>query len=191
MDAQWQETFRARMRRFEARRPPQPGELSVSIKVRVVSGCFHREHSPRGYALIDQLLSSLSPSEPGFVFEEHESGPELLVYLALATAGVTLAKSIIDLVTAIIKARSEGVEKGDRPSDPVELIVRRTGEGSEFREEVVLRFGHSDPIDATVIEQSLNEALGKLVGTPTKNRRPGSPSRRPKPKRRRSGRRQS
>ena len=62
--------------------------------------------------------------------------------------------------------------------------MRRTGEGSEL-------LGHSDPIDATVIGQALNEALGKLVGTPTKNRRPGSPSRRPKPKRRRSGRRQS
>ena len=115
MDAQWQEIFRGRMRRFEARRTPRPGELSVSIKVRVVSGCFHREHSPRGYALIDQLLSSLSPSEPGFVFEEHESGPELLVYLALATAGVTLAKSVIDLGSAIIKARSEGLEKAIHP----------------------------------------------------------------------------
>src|SRR2546427_8354965 len=134
MDAQWQETFRGRMRRFEARRTPRPGELSVSIKVRVVSGCFHREHSPRAYALIDQAAEQLVTSEHGFAIEEHESGPELLVYLALATAGVTLAKSIIDLVTAIIKARSEGVEKGDRPSDPVELIVRRTGEGSEFRE---------------------------------------------------------
>jgi len=147
------------MRRFEARRPPLSGELSVSIKVRVISGCFHREHSPRAYFLIDQVLSSLPPSEPGFAFEEHESGPELLVYLALATAGVTLAKSVIDLVTAIIKARSEGVKKGDRPSDPVELIVRRTGEGSEFREEVVVRLGHSDAIDAMATGQSLNEAL--------------------------------
>ena len=115
MDAQWQETFNARMRRFEARRPPRPGQLSVSIKVRVVSGSFHREHSPRAYALIDQLLTSLPPSEPGFAIEEHESGPELLVYVALATAGVTLAKSVIDLVTAIIKARSEGLEKAIHP----------------------------------------------------------------------------
>ncbi|MGO4881849.1 MAG: hypothetical protein ACLP59_13630 [Bryobacteraceae bacterium] len=114
-------------------------------------------------------MSSLPPSELGFAFEEHGSGPELLVYLALATAGVTLAKSVIDLVVAIIKARSEGVEKGDRPSDAVELIVRRAGEGSELRQEVVLRFGHGDPIDAPAIRHSLNAALEKIVETHTKS----------------------
>lgn len=51
MDREWQETFRNRMRGFEARRAPQPGEAAVSIKVRVASGCFHREHSPRAYEL--------------------------------------------------------------------------------------------------------------------------------------------
>ena len=75
------------------------------------------------------------------------------------------------------------MEKGDGPSDPVELIVRRTGEGSTFREEIVLRHGHSDPIDATLIGKALNEAMGKLVGPPTKNRRRGSPSHQPKPRR--------
>ena len=35
MDREWQETFRNRMRGFEARRAPQPGEAAVSIKVRV------------------------------------------------------------------------------------------------------------------------------------------------------------
>jgi hypothetical protein len=123
MDAQWQEAFRARMRRFEIRRQPKPNELSLSIKIRVRSGCFHREHSPHAYALIDQQLGKLLPSETGLVFEEHETGPEVLVYVAVATAGLTLAKSVIDLVTAIIKTRSAGVEKGDRPSEPLELVV--------------------------------------------------------------------
>ena len=130
MDPLWPATFRARMHGFEARRPPQPGEVSVSIKVRVVSGCFHREHSPHAYALIHQHLNHPSPPEAEFAFEEHESGPEILVYVA---AGVALAKSVIDLVVAIIKARSEGVRKGDSPSHPVELVVRRTVEGGTFR----------------------------------------------------------
>jgi hypothetical protein len=51
VDREWQETFRNRMRGFEARRAPQPGEAAVSIKVRVALGCFHREHSPRAYEL--------------------------------------------------------------------------------------------------------------------------------------------
>jgi len=160
MNAEWQRTFRDRMRVFKARRSLRPGDVAVSIKLRVVSGCFHREHSPRAYEFIDSHLISL-PSNVEFV--EHESGPELLVYLSVATAGITLAKSIIDLVTAMLKARSDGVRKGDRPADPLELIIRRVNDGSEFREEVVLRIGHNDPVDQAIIEKHVDEALRKVL----------------------------
>lgn len=162
MDANWQETFRNRMHRFEARRAPSPGEVAVSIKVRITSGCFHREHSPHAYELIDRSLDKLTPAD-GFAFVEHESGPEILVYLALGTAGLTLAKSIVDLITAIIKARSEGIQKGDRPSDPLELIVRRVHDGQGFREETVLRIGHRDSVDEAKLEQRIKDALQKLL----------------------------
>ena len=150
------------MRRFGHRRPPAPGDIPISIKVRVTSGCFHREHSPHAYELID---SSLAGSTADFELEEHESGPELLVYMAMATAGLTLAKSVIDLITAIIKARSEGVKKGDRPSDPIELIIRRIDDHSGFQEETVLRIGHEDQVDPAVVEKNVAEALRKLVKT--------------------------
>ncbi len=163
MSTMWQNTFRERMRRFEAGRSPQPNELSVSIKVRVTSGCFHREHSPHAYTLIDRQLARLSARANEFAFEEHESGPEILAYLAVATAGATLAKSVIDLITSIIKARSAGVRRGDRPSDPIELVVRRIAHGSEFREEVVLRVGHNETVGATTIKERLDEALRKLA----------------------------
>jgi hypothetical protein len=160
VDREWQETFRNRMRGFEARRAPRPDEAAVSIKVRVVSGCFHREHSPRAYQLIDAKLTSADGS---FTFEEHESGPEILLYLAVTTAGLSLAKSVVDLITAIIKARSEGVRKGDHPSDPLELIVRRVHDAQEFREETVLRIGHKDTVDEARVEQQLKNALRKLL----------------------------
>ena len=163
MDNAWRKTFRDRMHHFEARRSARPGELSVSIKVRVASGCFHREHSPLAYALIDRHLDALSPPDAEFSLEEHESGPEILAYLALTTAGLTVAKSVIDLVTAIIKARSEGVKKGDKPAEPVELIVRRIHDADEFREEIVVRYGRDDRIDPKVIDERLNEALRKLA----------------------------
>jgi hypothetical protein len=163
MNTEWKKTFRERMGRFEARRPQRATEIAVSIKIRVVSSCFHREHSVFAYRLIDRHLDELSPSDTELSFKEHESGPELLVYLAVTTAGVTLAKSIIDLITAIIKARSEGVKKGDKPSDPVELIVRRVDDDREFREEIVLRIGHKDLVNEKAIEKLLNESLQKLV----------------------------
>lgn len=163
MDREWQETFRNRMRGFEARRAPQPGEAAVSIKVRVASGCFHREHSPRAYELIDRSLTKVPGSDGSFAFEEHESGPEILLYLAVTTAGLSLAKSIVDLITAIIKARSEGIKKGDHPSEPLELIVRRVHDAQEFREETVLRIGHKDAVDQAKVEQQLKDALRKLL----------------------------
>ena len=129
MDAEWQRAFPNRMCRFEERRPSGCGERSVSIKIWVTSGCFHREHSPVAYQFIDQFLTAIPGDDTTFSFQEHESGPELLVYFAVGTAGITLAKSVIDLITTIIKARSEGVKKGDRPSDPIELIVRRVEGG--------------------------------------------------------------
>jgi len=163
VDREWQETFRNRMRGFEARRAPQPGEAAVSIKVRVAGGCFHREHSPRAYELIDRSLTKLSGPDGSFAFEEHESGPEILLYLAVTTAGLSLAKSIVDLITAIIKARSEGIKKGDHPSEPLELIVRRVHDAQEFREETVLRIGHKDAVDEAKVEQQLKDALRKLL----------------------------
>ena len=138
------------------------------MKVRVTSGCFHREHSRHAYELIDTYLSSVPASERSeFAFIEHESEPELLVYLAFATAGFTLAKSVIDFIIAIIKARAEGVKHGDRPDYPLEVIVRRVYNGDKFVEETVLRIGHDDPVDGADIEARVNAALKKAAAADT------------------------
>lgn len=162
MKDHWQRTFRDRMHGFKSRRAALPGAAALSVKVRVVSGCFHREHSPRAYASIDAHLDTLPPDAE---IVEHESGPELLVFLAAATAGVTLAKSVIDLITTIIKARAEGAKKGDRPADPLEVIVRRADDGQQYREEVILRIGHTEHVDAAAIEQQIEKALQRLFNT--------------------------
>jgi hypothetical protein len=86
-----------------------------------------------------------------------------LVYLALATAGASLAKSVIDLIIAIIKARSEGTQRGDHPREPLELIVRRTEDGGKCREQIVLRIGHEESVDDKRIQGELVKALRKLA----------------------------
>jgi hypothetical protein len=161
MDQEWVKTFRERMRNFEAGVAPSDNQMAVSIKIRITSGCFHREHSPNAYALIDKALAKISPEGLNLVLEEHESGPELLVFLAITTAGITLAKSLLDLITAIIKARSEGIKKGDHPQEPLELILRRIQRDHEYIEETILRIGHKDPIDPDKISKALNEGLQK------------------------------
>jgi len=163
MSEYWKQQFRHRMSDFADRRPPRDGEVPVSIKIRVTSGCFHREHSPHAYDLIDQHLSSLSADETDFMFEEHESGPEILVFLAVTTASITLAKSIIDLVTAIVKARSQGIRQGDHPCDPLKLIIRRSHSDGECQEEEVMEIESHDDMIEIEIEEPLEAAVTRLL----------------------------
>ena len=166
MTPTWNDQFRSRMSRFAEMRCAGPGEMSVSIKIRVTSGCFHREHSPYAYELIDADLDALSDEDYCFELVEHESGPELLVIVAATTAAITLAKSVVDLLVAIIKARTEGVKHGDRPASPIEIIVRRTQSGGEYREERIVRIGHRDAVDVDEIEGLLKRGLEKLCENP-------------------------
>lgn len=159
----WESQFRERMRSFEAMRATRDEGVAASLKVRVTSGCFHREHSPHAYALIDEQLAAMPRERWEFDLVEHESGPELLVLLAVATAGLGLAKSVIDLLVAILEARREGVKQGDHPSDPIELIIRRMGDGDTFREETVLRIGHREPVDRSEIEALLDAAIERVA----------------------------
>ena len=159
MDSTWGKAFQERMAGFAQRHNKQRG-VPVSIKVRVISGCFHQQHSPRAYEIIDKALAR---DNTEFEYVPHESGPELLVYVALGTAGITLAKSVIDLITTIIKARADGIKKGDQPSYPLEVIVRRIDEVRQVKEEVVLRTDHHEPVDVNVIERCLGEALQRLT----------------------------
>jgi hypothetical protein len=158
----WQDEFGGRMSRFRGSHPPQGEVAAVSIKLRVTSGCFHRSCSPRAYAVVDQYLDRAKRSEE-FTFEEHESGPELLAYVALTTAGISLAKSVIDLIVTLVKARKKGVAAGDRPSAPLELIVRRSDEKLGYREEMVVRIGCDDPVTERQIEAKIRRALGKIL----------------------------
>jgi hypothetical protein len=171
MSRDWQQTFRERMRRFEGQHKPPKDAVAVSIKIRVSSGCFHREHSSRAYALIDNYLSNIAPDEV-FSFEEHESGPELLVYVAAVTAGISLAKSVIDLIVAIIKARSEGIEKGDHPTAPLELIIRRVNKKGEFKEEALLRIDHRNEITREIVEKYLKGNTPVLLKEDNKVNKP-------------------
>ena len=90
MDAVWQSEFRKRMERFGGAK--SDNLMPVSIKVRVESGCFHREHSPQAYRLVDDFLAGARKADFACQIEEHESGPELLLYMAVTTAGSPLPR---------------------------------------------------------------------------------------------------
>ena len=158
VDKHWLEVFRHTVGDFQ-RRQVGHGHV-VSVKVRVESGCFHREHSPEAYKIIDARLKR--PPDHAEVIE-HESGPELLLYLAVTAGALSLAKSVIELITEIFKARAAGIKKGDHPSDPLVLIVRRVDEKNEYREDVILRIGHDDAVDSGKIEKELTAAIKGIL----------------------------
>jgi hypothetical protein len=160
----WEQTFQERMQHFADRHPSGGTRVPVSIKIRVDSGCFDRGCCPHAYEVIDAQLAELRSREyeDGLTFEQHESGPEILVYLAVATAGLTVTKSVIDLVTTIIKARNDGVKMGDRHSQPVELIIRRMTSKGKLREERILRIHSTDEVDAAKIGKLLSAAATKV-----------------------------
>jgi len=151
------------MKAFRTGRAGSGDARAVSIKIRVTSGCFHREHSPEAYRLIDDRLRAISEPDQTFDVLEHESGPEILVYAALTTAGVTLVKSVIDLIITILKSRSEGIKKGDRPVDPLELVVRKSADGARVDEELVLRLGHSETVRVEHVTEHLIRAVRELL----------------------------
>jgi hypothetical protein len=165
MDTNWQAEFRKRMNRFGVTKAD--GLTPVSIKVRVESGCFHREHSPEAYRLIDDHCARAELSDIQYQIEEHESGPEILVYLAVTAAGFGLAKSIVELITAMIKARSEGIKRGDKPSHPLELIVRGHSRQGEYFEEKILRI----PLDQIITAKEIEDAFSMQTGKAQKKSR--------------------
>jgi hypothetical protein len=156
MDPVWQREFKERMKDF-----------NLSIKVRVSGGCFHREHSPEAYRIIDDLRRKAT-SSARFRILEHESGPEILVYLALGTAAISLTASLIQFVTAIINARSQGIKKGDLPKEHLEIIVRGYQEGDKYFEETALRVDPNSSIGREVLEKALRASTKKLLNSQRK-----------------------
>jgi hypothetical protein len=97
---------------------PKYYENYIAIKLSPLNiGCCCSDCLRETWDITNQFIAPCGPVEhegdalikkdgSTFVLEQHESGPEIIVYMALATASLTLAKSVIDLITAIIKALS-------------------------------------------------------------------------------------
>lgn len=132
---------------------------AVSIKIRPPSGCFHREHSPNAYQMIDEWLSKHDHSM--FSFEEHESGPEII-------AAVNSITAIINFIVAILKARFDGIKKGDKPHHSIELIVRKIERSNEYIEEVILKTDHLSPNLADEVDRALRQS--KLLSSKSQSK---------------------
>ncbi|MCW4009788.1 MAG: hypothetical protein NWF05_04110 [Candidatus Bathyarchaeota archaeon] len=168
MSTGWEDVFRQRIDKFEAPFLDKDYGRPISIKMRVNGGCFCHGHAPYAWREISRELESRYTKNAKFSFEDHETGPELLVYVTFGAAGITLAAGIINLVTAIIKSRSEGVMHGDHPYNSIELIVRGFDDDGKIKQEIVHRFESRDPVDKEFIEASLKTGIRELLSKPPK-----------------------
>ncbi|HKJ33291.1 MAG TPA: hypothetical protein VKA34_15755 [Balneolales bacterium] len=151
----WENELSSRLENFRQERGLDDETLIVSVKVRVTSGCFHREHSPQAYSIIDEI--DYPKTENKII--EHENGPEVIAYIALATASISFLQSTISLITEILKARQQGVSQGDNPNDSLKVIVRGFDKKGRLREEEIVEVHSSDPLDKKTIERTLNKTL--------------------------------
>ncbi len=165
----WEKEFSSRMNSFESKLPQRVEGQTMSFKF---DGSFHAPHSPEAHTMIDEYLKSHPLKGDEVEFIEHESGPELLVYLALGTAAISLSKSILDLIVVIVKSRQEGIKRGDRSQPVFEIRVREFDKSRNLKKETILKF----PLDSVEVDikKTLQSTISKFVTKRQKRRKSGS-----------------
>lgn len=155
----WDDELRQRFRDYEnsSRAKLKDNALLISIKIRVDIGCFHREHSPQAYDAINKFLQADSSDSYGFI--EHENGPEIITQIEFISSIIIISAAVIDLVNTVIKARTEGIKKGDRPNDDIELITRGFNKKGKLKEEKILRIKTGDNLSKKDLEKQMKKIL--------------------------------
>lgn len=137
---------------------PLEYEKYISIKLSPPSGCCCSDCWPDTWETINNFISPYGPIEHGgealiekgkdkFVLKSHETGPEIIIYIALVTASLTLLKSIIDLINTIVK----GLSTESRKQPPRIKISKRQIIKGNIKEEILLEI--EIPISKNTVKQ--------------------------------------
>jgi hypothetical protein len=149
---------------------PKEYEKYISIKFSPPSGCCCSHCWPETWQEINHAIAPYGPvghegdaligkNENKFVLESHESGPEIIVYLAVIKASATLAKSVIDLATTIIKSLPD---KKNRKQPPrIKILKRQIIKGKIEEENLIeLDIPISEDIEKQ-LEKKIKQVLKK------------------------------
>ncbi len=147
----------------------------VCLKIAPETGCCCFHCWPYTWQEVNRGILPCGPIEDegdvlietkdgGFVLECHESGPEIVFYAGAVTAGVLLVKAVIELVTAIIKSRSDETR---RKAGSLK-ITKRTFKGSRLHEERIIDVDLPlDNLHEEILVDELRNMLSK-EGKPNK-----------------------
>ncbi len=133
----------------------------IKIKVKSVNGCYHREHSPEAYKIIDNYIAQ--HQDRNIIFEEHESGPEIIALLNFGKAGLELARSVIDLITTVINARIKGRERGDDRRGELLLVIKNTHITADLTYETVMEIYNNDVVTSEQVQAAIEHGLNKSI----------------------------
>lgn len=126
---------------------PKDYEKYISIKLSPIPHlrccCFHcqpvtwkevnRHIHPYG-PIEDEGDALIGKNDGRFVLECHESGPEIIAYLALGTASAALLKSIVDLIITVVNGLSRESKK---PPESIKISRRRIIKGKISQEDLI------------------------------------------------------
>ena len=137
---------------------PQEYDMYLSIKLSPPSGCCCSDCWSETWRAVYSFISPFGPvrhegdaligdGDDKYVLESHESGPEIIAYIALATASTALAKSIIDLITTFVKSLS----KEHRKQPPRIKISKRQLIKGNVEEETIME------VDIPVSKETQNQ----------------------------------
>ncbi len=139
---------------------PTPDAPCVTIKFRNEWEYLQRSYAPSTFAEIDVCVAK---HRSDFVeYSEHESGPELLVWAALGTAGLTLAREVVELIREILAARNEGVKKGEPAGGWIRITVSRDKREGNEPEVTYLEIKTGDLPSRDEIDTALHARLREL-----------------------------
>ena len=114
-------------------------------------------------ARILDKVSALHKRRGQVTLVQEESGPELVVYLAEGASGARLSPSVVDLIVTMIRARAEGIKRGDVRGAPIELVLRASDKRGKVLEEKIIRLDSKDPAGRRMIQESVDQALTKML----------------------------
>lgn len=95
----------------------------------------------------------------------HESGPEILIDLALGVAGGLIIE-VSKLIVSLIKARRKDNASNGNNDRKIVMYMRTTKEDrkNDSIEETILELYESDAVDTEVVKKAIEKGLAKRKG---------------------------
>ncbi len=148
---------------------PNDYENYLSFKIKGESGCYCSGCCSRAWDIINEYIYPCGPighegdalintNGMNYVLEQHESGPEIVIYLGLATASISFITAVIGLATVLVQALQ------DKSKNGFIKIINRYQINGTVTEEIL-------EIEAPVSEDTIKK-LGDVIKTSIETRKP-------------------